>query len=270
MRAIICLAALSACRAEATKPAAPAPTNQQPTSSLDRELARWTELDYRSPMRQRWSSEERSERRLLLNSWCESGNPAACRRGARRNGAASSYLRRYCEQGDEMSCRWTRWWNAYDLTTQTIPEAPYILSTENLRRGCAEGVHDECDVLIGTGVIDNVRFGSDHNCRFDERDCVRAAEAYLGGESPSPERARSLAELACQREDLSACLWLTVAYRRRLFEEPATGRGESLHRYMCGQRYSPFCAESDTQCNEWRAELLAPDACPAERPPLGR
>lgn len=275
MRWLVACFVVLGCRAERINTAAPPPNNLQSTTSLDRELARRQELDYRSPMRERWSADEEMEYRDRLKFLCESGDPTACRRAHhRRVGSARADISRYCRGGDEISCRWDRWWQALNASTKTATQFPYpfTLPVGELRRGCAAGLHAECDVLIRTAVPENVRLGAENNCRFDERDCVRAAESYLHDEPRMPARGRDLVELDCQRDALDACLWLSVAYRSKAFAEPVPGRSDALHLHLCTNRYSPFCADADTKCNQWRETfLLAPNACPAKhRAPLGR
>ncbi|MFN0252215.1 MAG: hypothetical protein ACKV2T_35390 [Kofleriaceae bacterium] len=93
------------------------------------------------------------------------------------------------------------------------------------------------------------------------RDCVTGAESYLRSELREPLRARYLAELGCQRDDVDACLWLSIAYRSRALTEPVPGRGEELHHFTCTQRFRSFCAEADVKCNNRREALLAPGVC---------
>jgi hypothetical protein len=244
----------------------PPTTNAQLTTPFDRELGRMQELDYRSPMRPRWTSDELSERREILKTTCESGTPLACRR-VYRPGTTRGDIAMYCRAGDQLSCRWDTWWNNLNASPGNADDVPYpfTLPESELRRGCAEGLHAECVLLLRTNDVANVRHGAENNCRFAKRDCLVGAESYLSVEPREPMRARYLAELDCQRDDLNSCLWLSLAYRSGSLVEPVVGRGDELHNYVCQHRHSQFCAEIDTKCNARRDALLAHGACETQR-----
>jgi hypothetical protein len=259
---ILCLALVVGCRPAANPPASA--INRESGSPIDGELARWQELDYRSPMRDRWTGEEEMERREFFKSHCENGDPLACRRFYRRIGSARVNIEMYCKAGDDMSCRWHRWWQSLEanlsLAAEDIPY-PFALSNADLRKGCAAGLHAECSLLLRSGDVVDVRVGAENNCRFERRDCLVGAESYLRDEPRAPSRARILVELNCQRGDLDSCLWLSIAYRAHVLAEPTPGRGEELHRYSCAHRFERYCADADTKCNERRETLLVPGAC---------
>lgn len=264
MRWMLVLAAATACRDVKPDARPTANASSTPTSPAERELARRLELDYRSPMRERWLDEEEPQDRELFTSMCENGDPAACLRASKKWPSVIGYIAAYCRAGDELSCRYDRW-------SRSEANAPYpSLSSAELRRGCAAGFSAECDALLGSTSTDDVRFAADTVCRYEKRECERAAEIYLRDTPRDAIRARYLLELDCQSNDLTSCQRLLMAYRAREFAEPIPGRAADLHRFLCGQRNAPFCAAADTRCNEWREAMQAPNACPAEvRNPLG-
>jgi hypothetical protein len=268
MKTMIALLVFGACGSARTVSAPTEQTsNVQPSSPLDRELSRMQELDYRSPMQPRWTDDEKSERREFLKSECEQ-SPLACLRSS-SPAADRAYIHLHCRAGDRFSCRWHEWWEGLNGTTGDLRSVPYpfTLPDAELRRGCAAGLHAECDLLLRTNDVANVRHGAENNCRFAKRDCLAGSESYMEAEPREPLRARFLAELDCQRDDLNSCLWLSLAYRSGALSEPAVGRGDELHRYVCKHRNSQFCAEIDTKCNARREALLAPGVCEPPRPP---
>ncbi len=257
----MCVVALAACRA--TTPNAPAIANVDADTLIEHELARRAELDYRSPMRERWLDQDEPEDAEVFLGMCEEGDAIACFRSGRRRPAW--LIERNCHAGHQLSCRFTAWYNA-----RSRARYPFSLSTAELRRGCAAGLAAECELLLESRSIEEVRFGAETRCRYERERCDVAAETYLAAVPREPARARYLLELGCQSRDLTSCYRLSVAYRNHELKEPLPGRGNDLRRYVCATRFEPYCADADTKCNQWRKALEAPNACPAEvRNPLG-
>lgn len=242
------------------KSESPVPSNALPGTTADREFAKRIELDYRSPMRKRWLDGREPRDVELWTDMCSTGDSAACLRVSKQETGVVLYIGPYCRAGDDLSCRYITWFEGKQYPTLSIPA---------LRRGCAAGLRVDCDLLLASASISDVRFGAETRCRYDLEHCDYVARSFLEEEPRDLMRARFLFELDCQAGSGSACLWLVNAYRTRQLAEPVPRRGDDLHRYLCGRRYESMCPRVDTKCVEWLEALRTSGECHATTPTHG-
>jgi hypothetical protein len=193
--------------------------------TLENEIARSLELDYRSPMQPR----EKSQVEPLLTAKCKDGDRGACLRASmfRFGMELQPEIEANCTAGDELSCR-----AIASVKVGFRDQYPYKLSSAELRRGCAAGLWAECDLLMESGVRADVRFGAEVSCIATRFACTTAGSSYMNDEPRNLDRARYLHELGCQA-DVRDCLSLAFAYVEKLLPEPMEGRGIDLVREIC-------------------------------------
>ncbi|MGE0396678.1 MAG: hypothetical protein AB7T06_08180 [Kofleriaceae bacterium] len=129
-----------------------------------------------------------------------------------------------CKAGHDLSCR------ALLFKQGFREEYPLKLSRAELRRGCSGGLWAECDLLIESKVDEDVQFGREIECLYNNLFCSSAGDDYTHDD---PERARYLLELGCQAGDRSSCLSLVYAYTHGQLEEPLPGRARELIPFAC-------------------------------------
>lgn len=197
---------------------------------VDRDFTRRYELDYRHPLQERWfgtTAIPPVDHREL----CDRGDPVACLQATMKSKMAGGVIGPIilnCRRGHDLSCRYLAW----DETGYKEPY-PFQLSSAELRRGCAAGIAPECETLVASGLVDDVRFGAEMSCLHAKRECIRAAQSYLHDEPRSKLRAQYYLEVDCQSSGGQACLLLSTAYHSGELDEPVPGRGKALERYVC-------------------------------------